>query len=78
MNEFHAAGLALMRESCERWAREVEAVESAALAAYKRKLDDDMIGMRHYLRHAREMMRSFNVDITELNHDIAIYMLTLY
>jgi hypothetical protein len=78
MDEIHTVELAFMRESYERWAREVEAVESAALAAYKRKLDGDLIGMRYYMRHAREMMILLNVDITELSDEIAVYMLTYY
>jgi hypothetical protein len=78
MNEFHAAGRTFMRESYERWAREVETVEAAAVTAHERKLDGDTIGLRHYVRHAREMMRLLNVDITELNDDIAVYMLTYY
>ena len=78
MDQIHAVGLAFLRESYERWAQEVEAVETAALAAYKRKVDGDLIGMRYYMRHAREMMRLLNVDITELSDEIAIYMLTFY
>jgi hypothetical protein len=78
MDQFHAAALAFMRESYERWAREVEAVEAIALTAHKRKLDGDVIGMRHYMRHAREMMRLLSVDVTELSDDISIYMLTYY
>ena len=66
-----------MREQDEKWQADIDCVQSVALAAYKRKQDGDTIGMHHYLRHAREMMRLLHVDIPELIDQRAINMLSL-